>query len=593
MVIGKEISRSVPLVTLYVTVQDGGGIAPGSGYTTVQSLNGTETDDRLGTEIGDRPGTETVDQKHGTETVDQHGTETMSDEVNFTASQTAVSSETESTPPSTDIQYNTIETTPTTPTPISTPDTPEDVNHTHLPPSTDVINDHCDSEEPVSLEHEVHSPLPEDSSDSVDSGTGGDGGAMEDGSTVVDSGSPVVHSGSPIVESGSPMVDSGSPMVDSGSPMVDSGSPMVDSGSPMVDSGSPVIDSGGPVVDSGGPVVDSGTPMVDSGGPVVDSGTPMVDSGTPMVDSGGPVVDSGGPVVDYSGTVVDDPELEEEMERSVPNGSHYNTEYHLHSGVEGEQLGGHQDGAADEEDKEPSLAPAPTADDDQSDLREQIESELVGTAGSEEVDVEGRGADQEGSHDDQHSPEDTNHVLKTHQDRIVEDDVTELLPTADSGGDIGENGDIGDDKMVESERTLEVEKTGREVEEDDRVPADVVNDRGYPTNENTDLVMEGNSPDCEQQALENGRSHDVHNIDNEGSHDSDGGSHDPHSEGSDKDSENMTSFSSDGMTNGSGAGMLTGQQKEKSVFLRLSNRIRDLEENMSLFSSYLDQISTG
>lgn len=32
--------------------------------------------------------------------------------------------------------------------------------------------------------------------------------------------------------------------------------------------------------------------------------------------------------------------------------------------------------------------------------------------------------------------------------------------------------------------------------------------------------------------------------------------------------------------------------REKSVFLRLSNRIRDVEENMSLFSSYLDQIST-
>ena len=49
----------------------------------------------------------------------------------------------------------------------------------------------------------------------------------------------------------------------------------------------------------------------------------------------------------------------------------------------------------------------------------------------------------------------------------------------------------------------------------------------------------------------------------------------------------------EGLTNGNGAGVLSGQQKEKSVFLRLSNRIRDLEENMSLFSSYLDEISTG
>ncbi len=35
------------------------------------------------------------------------------------------------------------------------------------------------------------------------------------------------------------------------------------------------------------------------------------------------------------------------------------------------------------------------------------------------------------------------------------------------------------------------------------------------------------------------------------------------------------------------------RDKEKSVFLRLTNQIRELELNMSLFSSYLDQISTG
>ena len=34
------------------------------------------------------------------------------------------------------------------------------------------------------------------------------------------------------------------------------------------------------------------------------------------------------------------------------------------------------------------------------------------------------------------------------------------------------------------------------------------------------------------------------------------------------------------------------QPREKSVFVRLSNRIRDLEVNMSLFSSYLDQLSS-
>ena len=36
----------------------------------------------------------------------------------------------------------------------------------------------------------------------------------------------------------------------------------------------------------------------------------------------------------------------------------------------------------------------------------------------------------------------------------------------------------------------------------------------------------------------------------------------------------------------------TAQPKEKSVFIRLSNRIKDLEENMSLFSSYLEEIRT-
>ena len=50
------------------------------------------------------------------------------------------------------------------------------------------------------------------------------------------------------------------------------------------------------------------------------------------------------------------------------------------------------------------------------------------------------------------------------------------------------------------------------------------------------------------------------------------------------------------VANGNGLNLSSGlgsqQPKEKSVFVRLSNRIRDLEENMTLFSSYLDQIST-
>lgn len=47
--------------------------------------------------------------------------------------------------------------------------------------------------------------------------------------------------------------------------------------------------------------------------------------------------------------------------------------------------------------------------------------------------------------------------------------------------------------------------------------------------------------------------------------------------------------------NGNGAHYLGGmppREKEKSVFLRLSNQIKELEVNMSIFSRYLDQIST-
>ena len=46
-----------------------------------------------------------------------------------------------------------------------------------------------------------------------------------------------------------------------------------------------------------------------------------------------------------------------------------------------------------------------------------------------------------------------------------------------------------------------------------------------------------------------------------------------------------------GGAGGHGAGS-SGRDREKSVFLRLSNQIQELEMNMSLLSSYLDQIST-
>ena len=68
--------------------------------------------------------------------------------------------------------------------------------------------------------------------------------------------------------------------------------------------------------------------------------------------------------------------------------------------------------------------------------------------------------------------------------------------------------------------------------------------------------------------------------------------------------ENQTEVESDRngtlLTNGSHSGSGTGsngyglpaQQREKSVFLRLSNNIEDLQANMTLFSIFLDQISS-
>ena len=61
--------------------------------------------------------------------------------------------------------------------------------------------------------------------------------------------------------------------------------------------------------------------------------------------------------------------------------------------------------------------------------------------------------------------------------------------------------------------------------------------------------------------------------------------------------QNQTALNRTGNQNGhSGNGMgmagLPAQQREKSVFLRLSNQISELQENMTLFSIFLDQIST-
>lgn len=354
------------------------------------------------------------------------------------------------------------------------------------------------------------------------------------------------------------------------------------------------------VVDNSGSVdMSAVVAMEEDASSVVSNGGLAVNNDDPVADSGSPVADSSSPVVDYGGTVVDDPELEEEMERSGPDDSHRDSsEPHLHSGDPLEhQLGGsvHQDKETEKEDVGHTLdtETVPLADGGQT-----ADSSERNNVGSEEEDVEDPEplADHTGLYDDQHSPEGPNPVPNIPNmeggDVLTEPLLgpppalsLELPPTTSDG----DNGDGGDDKIVssaEGDVTKEMVETG----EDDgrRASSDMVNGRDSP---NADpLEGNGSAPECVQQELENERSHDPHNVDNGGSHDSDGVSHD-HNGVSDK--ENMTSLGPDGLTNGNGAGMLTGQQKEKSVFLRLSNRIRDLEENISLFSSYLDQISTG
>lgn len=68
---------------------------------------------------------------------------------------------------------------------------------------------------------------------------------------------------------------------------------------------------------------------------------------------------------------------------------------------------------------------------------------------------------------------------------------------------------------------------------------------------------------------------------------SQGGSVQNQTEGASSRNGNQTGNGGSGLGNG-----LPAQQKEKSVFLRLSNHINDLEANMTLFSIFLDQIST-
>lgn len=52
------------------------------------------------------------------------------------------------------------------------------------------------------------------------------------------------------------------------------------------------------------------------------------------------------------------------------------------------------------------------------------------------------------------------------------------------------------------------------------------------------------------------------------------------------------SNTTDPVDEGNSVNFSSGSHREKSVFLRLSNRINNLEMNMSLFGSYLDQISS-
>ena len=330
-----------------------------------------------------------------------------------------------------------------------------------------------------------------------------------------------------------------------------------------------------PVVDNGSPVDDGGIVLVDVDSIVSSISSTVVSVGTTVVNAGAKVVSSATTVVSVGTTVVDDPEIEDDTaheefdENSAEEGELVETMDSSDGtdGGSGEEESG-DDGEGESSDGESNDGgERESSDDDEGergkDGEESLDDglpvahttnsatesgELERAAATEVVDEEGGGVgDHNTPHNDHSGPESTKDD-QTHDKVEIQVQQDLVIPPPPDDDDDGDSSEVGVSGRGEKGGNGDVSE-------------------GVGSESGEEVTMEGNS----------GEGNTV--IGGEATNTSEGErSHDTLNEG---------------LTNGNGAGMLSGQQKEKSVFLRLSNRIRDLEVNMSLFSSYLDQVSSG
>ena len=455
---------------------------------------------------------------------------------------------------------------------------------------------------------------------------GGGGPVVGGGGAVVGGGGPVVGGGGPVVGGGGPVVGGG--VVAGGGGVVVDGAPVIDGGAVVDDivGGVGVVNDGGAVADSGGVVVDSGGAVADSGGAVVAGGSAVVDDGA-VVDNGGTLNNNSGDVLEsdsatvdgnggtlvhvgsaiddggngVSGTVVDDPELDEE-DKGTLSSLHDITEP---PGVRGSQddVGANQLVDSDtQEERDPErrgndIAAASLPPDDP----HQVAGHKGRREGGDVVNGAGREEEEEG----RETVEDMNEV-DNHSELLLSQEGPESAKDVQNGPQNGvESGSRVPNEKPPSGRSLDGEESaggeggeggeggggggggsgGGDGEGDmaqlnsGQAESMAGGGEGHTAGVTGEEAGSSVGPeDMGERAAESSRMTPDLNVTDSMQPPEAGGSHDAVTEG---------------LTNGNGAGMLSGQQKEKSVFLRLSNRIRDLEENMSLFSSYLDEISTG
>ena len=493
--------------------------------------------------------------------------------------------------PSDDIQH---ETTATAKEPSPTPDP------SHPPKesaSFESLPDFTPGLQSVTVTNELPE-VPSPSGPVVDGGSAvGDGGSavVDGGGAVVDGGSGVVDGGGAVVDGGA-MVDGDDSIVDGGGTLAEGGGPTVHAGGVgLVKDGVALADSGDTVAAGGGAVVDNGA-LVDHGGTGIDSSGTVLGGGSAVIDTvdgkGGTLV-RGGNVMDdagggVGGTVVDDPELHEEDDRSLSSDDGL-----LHDTTEPPGVSGSEDEADAKE-----LADSVTHREEDPERLSEVSS----AASSAPDQVAGGGGSSEGEGIEEGEGEGVER--ETVREMNKEDDHTGLLhnkegleSTKDVQNEPQSGGDDGSREPKErlpSEWGKVDEKSdsgeggeGGEDSDGDMVQLNSgqasVTEGGAGGGEGAPAGVPGEEAESSvglqrEQATENGEMNSALNVTD--------GLQPPEARGS-------HDAASEGLTNGNGASMLSGQQKEKSVFLRLSNRIRDLEENMSLFSSYLDQIGTG